>query len=96
MSHVNPIFWKLHVWVDARIDDWMEANELTGPVPWSFDPPWTGPGHHHHPMAELALRARPGNAEAVSLQSHVRDLEDTIRALRDNAIPEPAPFLRQD
>ncbi|MFG1702627.1 hypothetical protein ACFLIM_05485 [Nonomuraea sp. M3C6] len=95
-SHVNPIFWRLHGWVDARIDDWMRANEVTGPVPWSFDPPWTGPGDHHHPVVELALRARPGNAEAVSLESHVRALEDTVRALRDNGIPEPVPFLPQD
>ncbi|MBB6553605.1 Tat pathway signal protein [Nonomuraea rubra] len=92
-SHVNPIFWKLHGWVDARIDDWMRANELTGPVPWSFDPPWMGPGHHHHhTVAELALRDRSG----AGLRSHVRDLEDTVRALRENAVPEPAPFLVQD
>ena len=25
-SHVNPVFWKLHGWIDDRIDDWMSAN----------------------------------------------------------------------
>lgn len=25
-AHVNPIFWKLHGWVDARIDGWLIAN----------------------------------------------------------------------
>ncbi|TMR09680.1 Tat pathway signal protein [Nonomuraea turkmeniaca] len=98
-SHVNPIFWKLHGWVDARIDDWMRANDKTGPVPWTFDPPWTGPatpGHHHHHVVELARRARPGNAEAVALESHVRALEDTIGALKDNGIPEPVPFIQLD
>jgi hypothetical protein len=42
-SHVNPIFWKLHGWVDDRIDDWMNANGHTGPVPWTVvrgSAPW--------------------------------------------------------
>ncbi len=26
-SHVNPVFWKLHGWVDDRIEDWVEANK---------------------------------------------------------------------
>jgi hypothetical protein len=34
-SHVNSVFWKIHGWVDARIDDWMSANGHTGEVPWS-------------------------------------------------------------
>jgi hypothetical protein len=95
-SHVNPIFWKLHGWVDARIDDWMKANEVTG-NPWTVKDPWTGPaapGHDHHAVVELALRARPGNAEAVTLESHVHALEETIRALQDNNIREPVPFVQ--
>lgn len=34
-SHVNHIFWKLHGWIDERIDDWMNAHKITGDVPWS-------------------------------------------------------------
>jgi len=34
-SHVNPIFWKLHGWIDERIGDWMKAHQVTGDVPWS-------------------------------------------------------------
>jgi hypothetical protein len=34
-SHVNSIFWKLHGWVDNRIENWMQAQEITGPVPWT-------------------------------------------------------------
>lgn len=26
-SHVNPIFWRLHGWVDDRINDWFDAHE---------------------------------------------------------------------
>jgi hypothetical protein len=30
-SHVNPIFWRLHGWVDDRIDDWFRAHEKARP-----------------------------------------------------------------
>jgi hypothetical protein len=30
-SHVNPIFWRLHGWVDDRIDDWFKAQEASSP-----------------------------------------------------------------
>jgi hypothetical protein len=30
-SHVNPIFWRLHGWVDDRIDDWYRAQESMRP-----------------------------------------------------------------
>jgi hypothetical protein len=94
-SHVNPIFWKLHGWVDARIDDWMKANNKTEPVPWSFDPPWAGPvahDHGHHHVAGMAHRAHDGTAVADALASHGRALEDTIIALKEAGVREPTPF----
>jgi hypothetical protein len=94
-SHVNPIFWKLHGWVDARIDDWMKAGDKAGPVPWSFDPPWTGPmahDHDHHHMAMLAAHAHEGTAEADALAAHGSALEDTVNALREAGVREPTPF----
>jgi hypothetical protein len=30
-SHVNPVFWRLHGWVDDRIEDWYQAQERTRP-----------------------------------------------------------------
>ena len=30
-SHVNPIFWRLHGWVDDRIEDWFNAHEAAQP-----------------------------------------------------------------
>lgn len=30
-SHVNPIFWRLHKWVDAIIDEWFLAHESHAP-----------------------------------------------------------------
>ncbi|MEU5039903.1 hypothetical protein [Streptomyces griseorubiginosus] len=103
-SHVNPLFWKIHGWVDARIDDWMAANNLQGPVPWSFDPPWSGPegghghdhGHGHHPVAHLALRARPGSPEAEALHSRLRAMEATVEDLKRVGVTEPARFPLHD
>jgi hypothetical protein len=30
-SHVNPVFWRLHGWVDDRIEDWFKAQESVRP-----------------------------------------------------------------
>ena len=30
-SHVNPLFWRLHGWVDDRIEDWFNAHQATHP-----------------------------------------------------------------
>ena len=42
-SHVNPIFWKIHGWVDDRISDWMIANGVQiGFHTGMPDPHWLG------------------------------------------------------
>ena len=41
-SHVNKHFWKLHGWIDARIDDWARANNAVA----DLSSAWAGPGHH--------------------------------------------------
>ena len=33
-SHVNSVFWKVHGWVDDRIEDWKKANGVTGDIAW--------------------------------------------------------------
>lgn len=30
-SHVNPVFWRLHGWIDDRIEDWFNAQEASSP-----------------------------------------------------------------
>jgi hypothetical protein len=49
-SHVHPIFWRLHGWVDDRINDWFAAHEEVnssevvskeiGGVPWFAKGKW--------------------------------------------------------
>jgi hypothetical protein len=47
-SHVNEVFWKLHGWVDNRINDWQRANGITT-IQWKGT--WTGcTGHDHSGM----------------------------------------------
>jgi hypothetical protein len=30
-AHVNPVFWRLHGWIDDRIDDWATAHDAVHP-----------------------------------------------------------------
>ncbi|MBB3104796.1 twin-arginine translocation signal domain-containing protein [Azomonas macrocytogenes] len=49
-SHVNPVFWRFHGWIDDRIEDWFLAHEQAHPgevkravvngVPWFAPGPW--------------------------------------------------------
>jgi len=49
-SHVNPIFWRLHGWVDDCVRAWFEAHEAAHPgavkqadvrgIPWFTKGPW--------------------------------------------------------
>ncbi len=59
-AHVNPVFWKLHIWVDDRIEDWRTANELDR-IDWKGT--WVGPGHDHGEQ-DNAKRRREEHAEA--------------------------------
>lgn len=56
-SHVNPIFWKLHGWVDDRIEDWKRANrayDYEWKGTWIGNPAPHGPHHHTALMGEPA------------------------------------------
>jgi hypothetical protein len=49
-SHVNPLFWRLHGWIDDRIEDWFKAHEASQPgeierydyrgIPWFKPGKW--------------------------------------------------------
>lgn len=65
-SHVSPIFFRLHKWIDNRIEDWAEAHGkevLRKPTPYGFDwfrvgrwvrvgKPWTGAWGFDHPTPD--------------------------------------------
>ena len=77
-SHVNPIFWKLHGWVDDRIEDWAKANGITGPIQWKGT--WEGPmehSHHHQHRAMAAL---------TPSQNKIDKLEALAQVIADAAV----------
>ncbi|MFK4754344.1 pyoverdine maturation tyrosinase PvdP [Oceanobacter antarcticus] len=53
-SHVNPVFWMFHGWIDDRIEDWFRAHERVHPgevkrqivkgVPWFAPGRWVQVG----------------------------------------------------
>jgi hypothetical protein len=63
-SHVNPVFWRLHGWVDDRIEEWFNAHEASHPgeierydykgIPWFKPGTWVQASEpfywpeHHH------------------------------------------------
>lgn len=64
-SHVNPIFWKIHGWVDDRINDWAAANDVQQ-IQWKGT--WTGPMAHDHSggrVGMLAMMAAPDQTEKL-------------------------------
>lgn len=47
-SHVNPVFWRFHGWIDDRLEDWFRAHERFHPGQVSRlqvnEVPWFAPG----------------------------------------------------
>ncbi len=68
-SHVHPWFWKIHGWVDARIEDWKRANGMTGPIAWKGT--WVG-----QPLPPL------GSNAAAAIHDHDNHAASLNRLLR--------------
>ena len=90
-SHVNPVFWKLHGWIDATIDLWLEAHGYTeiaencgsparaGCYQWRDA--WLGPApHHQSPAALLAEGIARNNERFAALSPNARN---ALLAARD-------------
>lgn len=76
-SHVNPIFWKLHGWVDNRIEDWKKANGVTGEIKWKGT--WVGPTHHDphsHKIETFRIRDTGDLAELAKMERVTKILAD--------------------
>lgn len=73
-SHVNPIFWKLHGWVDERIDEWTRANGVDE-IDWVGT--WVGnmPAEIHTPIALLSALERGGH------DHHMHEMEEAAREI---------------
>ena len=91
-SHVHPTFWRLHGWIDERINDWARANAdrittaTLDDVPWfaadgkmvQVADPFYWPTRHHGPHGSHGDEA------------DVRVMEE-VMAIMKNTLQPPAP-----
>ncbi len=81
-SHVNPIFWKLHGWVDDRIEDWRTANGIDR-IEWTGT--WEGNMPHGHeddePHALLAPEVASPSLSRQAQRSHSSDMAKLLSAV---------------
>ncbi|MCA1703061.1 MAG: Tat pathway signal protein [Actinobacteria bacterium] len=57
-SHVNPVFWSLHGWVDDRVEDWKSVNGVYGNAFWQGT--WDGNFPGDEPPGPASDHARSG------------------------------------
>lgn len=91
-SHVGPIFFRLHKWIDNRIEDWAEAHGkdvIRVSTPYDFDwfqvgpwvdigKPWTG----------------AWGFQSISHEEEIRRV-DVMQKLKDIMFPPPTPEMRK-
>lgn len=90
-SHVNAIFWKLHGWIDNRIEDWKVANGITG------EPNWVGTWMGNMEMAgmagmagmqQLPTEVHPGFA-VMHTQEHLQNVEQASQIIAQSGVTRP-------
>lgn len=98
-SHVNPVFWHFHGWIDDRLDDWFRAHQRYHPgevVPLEVNGvPWFAPGRWvevNDPWLGASTHGC-GDAGAVPGPSMENDVETMKLALRitfsgDSDVPD--------
>lgn len=99
-SHVHPVFWQFHGWIDDRIDDWFRAHERVHPgqvlrrevngVPWFAPGRWVeidDPwlGASTHGCGPLGNA--PGEM-SLEMDQEVMKLALRIALSRDEEVPE--------
>jgi len=86
-SHVNPVFWKLHGWVDDRIEDWRRAHNLTA-IKWNNT--WLGGPMSNIQAAQKKTSLRGSmNAHNMHDTNAVDDTMDKVlELLHADGIPE--------
>jgi hypothetical protein len=93
-SHVNSIFWRLHGWVDNRIDDWARVNGIE-------EINWVGTWVGAMPATTRSPNALLSALDHDEHDHHVHEMEQAVRAIAEcgifhefytDAFREFAPF----
>ena len=86
-SHVNSIFWKLHGWIDDRVEAWKTANGVFGNDFWKGM--WIGkmPGHEQgvtvHALLEDPNQAGP----------HMVEMHQVVNLIAQSGVFHSNPFM---
>jgi hypothetical protein len=82
-SHVNPIFWKLHGWIDDRVEDWRLANGVIEDDFWKGT--WVGKMPGHAPAAQpQGIHLQLEQSQAAT--QHLPEMEDAVRLVRQSGV----------
>lgn len=89
-SHVNPIFWKLHGWIDDRVENWKVANGVFGDDFWRGT--WLGkmPSHDEHaPTRNVHLALEHPTVGG----QHLAEAEAAVKVVRQSGVTH-VPFAQ--
>lgn len=88
-SHVNSIFWKLHGWIDNRIEDWKIAHGITGDIQWTGT--WVGHMHGHKTPKGLLKEL------SVTKKDNIENMLEVLKSIESknkiNDFPIIGPFF---
>jgi hypothetical protein len=75
-SHVNPVFWKIHGWVDNRIEDWKNAHNISGPIEWRGK--WVGKMPNHPTTDSLHALLTISEEQLQQAGTHTDNMLQTL------------------
>ncbi|MGH8948603.1 MAG: hypothetical protein ACRDXF_07060, partial [Acidimicrobiia bacterium] len=89
-SHVNPIFWKLHGWIDDRVENWKVVNGVLGNDFWKGT--WLGnmPSHEEQAPTNNVLLALEHPKVAAQ---HLAEVEQAVEIVRQSGVTH-TPFAQ--
>jgi hypothetical protein len=101
-SHVNPIFWKLHGWVDDCIGAWQVAHDAAHPgqvkpqevrgIPWYAPGPWVLKANPFDWPGAGTSHGHHGGGHHGHAGDEQKTLEQVIAMLKEvNDRSEPTP-----
>lgn len=84
-SHVNPIFWKLHGWIDDRVAGWKLANGVFGDNFWKGT--WVGkmPGREQGATVHALIERHA--------EHHLAELHQVASLIAQSGVFHSNPFM---
>lgn len=77
-SHVNPLFWSIHGWIDDRVEDWKRAHHIEGEIQWRGR--WVGPAARGLGLQDVPRGAVAEEAASDEVDEELRRVDAVISA----------------